>query len=68
MTKAEKVLHFMQLHGSINPLQALDYCGCYRLASRINELRVNGHRIETRHLRDKFGKADKFATYILNDR
>ena len=31
----------------ITPIQALNKYGCFRLAARINDLRMKGHRIHT---------------------
>lgn len=47
---------------SITPIEALNKFGCFRLASRINDLRKMGHNIITQTVR-KNGK--KFARYVL---
>ena len=54
------VLNYIKRHGSITPMEALNSFGCMRLASRINELRCEGHAIETRML-SKGGK--RWAQY-----
>lgn len=38
--------------GPVTAIDALNGCGCFRLAARINDLRQAGHHIETidRHL------------------
>lgn len=41
----------MELHGSITARQALNDCGCMRLASRIHDLRETGHRINVEHIK-----------------
>jgi hypothetical protein len=42
-----QVLNYLQKGKTITSLQALDKFGCMRLASRINELRYEGHDINT---------------------
>jgi hypothetical protein len=47
----------------ITPVQALNKFGCFRLASRIHELKGMGHNITTTNVT----KGDKsFAKYNLN--
>lgn len=41
----ELVLAYMREYGSIEPMQALRDLGVYRLASRISDLRKDGHNI-----------------------
>ena len=47
MSQCEQVLNFIKTNGSIEPMQALNQLGIYRLASRISDLRQAGNRIET---------------------
>jgi hypothetical protein len=47
MTQNEQVLDYMQKYGSITALDAMRDLGCMRLASRISDLKKNGHRIIT---------------------
>ena len=42
-----QVLNYLQEGKTITSLEALDKFGCMRLASRINELRYEGHDINT---------------------
>ena len=51
----------------MNPLIALSKYKCFRLASRINDLRADGHSIETKLVKNKDGKK-KFAEYYLENR
>lgn len=44
-TQCDKVLEYMKTFGSITQLQALSDIGCMRLASRISDLRYQGHSI-----------------------
>lgn len=64
MNQKERVLNHLRIHGEITPIEALNYYGVFRLASRINELRNDGQliaTIETSH-NDK-----KYATYKLTE-
>ena len=47
-TQSERVLQYMTKYGSITQIDALNDLGVMRLASRISELRKNGHPIESR--------------------
>lgn len=44
--QTEKVLAHMREHGGITPIEALNLYGCMRLASRISDLKRQGHVIE----------------------
>lgn len=45
-TQCDKVLRYIDLHGSISPAEAMTF-GCYRLAARIKDLRDDGYEIVT---------------------
>jgi len=58
-----RILNFMKRGRGITPVQALNKFWCFRLASRIHELKGMGHNITT----TKVTKGDKsFAKYNLN--
>ena len=61
MSQAEWILMAMKRR-PLTSLDALNGCGCMRLAARINELRADGHVIGTEMV-SKNGK--KFAQYFL---
>lgn len=44
-TQAQKILRYMEEHGGITTLQAMQQLGVMRLASRIHDLRRAGHSI-----------------------
>lgn len=46
-TQAQRVLDYIEEHGSITQLEALQYLSVMRLASRISELRRKGVPIES---------------------
>lgn len=45
MTHSDRVLAYMQAHGSITAAEAIERFGCYRLGARIYDLRQRGHKI-----------------------
>ena len=46
MSQATDVIEFIRDNGSITTKQAMEQLGCFRLASRINEMRKFGIPIE----------------------
>lgn len=48
MTQNQWILEALK-RGPVTQLDAFNGCGCFRLASRINDLRRAGHHIETEH-------------------
>ena len=61
MSQAEWILQTLK-RKPLTSLDALQGCGCMRLAARINDLRADGHLIGTEMV-GKNGK--KFAQYFL---
>ena len=66
-TQCELILKDLKKGRKVNPLIALSKYKCLRLASRINDLRADGHSIETKLVKNKDGKK-KFAEYYLENR
>lgn len=66
-TQAEMVLDYIGRFGSITPLEAIRDLGCYRLASRISDLRKIGYPIETtmEAVPNRYGKKSNVARYSL---
>lgn len=65
MTQTQWILDALK-RGPITPIDALNGCGCFRLASRINDLRNAGHPIKTKTLELPNGK--HVAQYHLKER
>lgn len=61
MSQTEQIKNHL-LKASITPIEALNYYGCFRLASRINDLRKEGLNVKTEMVK-KDGKT--FAKYYL---
>lgn len=62
VTQNDKILSYLEEGNSISPMDALNHFGCFRLASRIHDLRSDGNLIETVR---KSGK--RYAEYKLAD-
>lgn len=67
MTQKERILEYLQTHGTIQPLQAWTQVGVYRLAAVIKLLRDDGHNIITQktNAKNRFGESVVFAEYKL---
>ena len=61
MTQNQWILDNLR-RGPISPIDALQGCGCFRLAARVQELRQDGHIILTERAQ---GNGKQFAQYIL---
>lgn len=60
--QTKEIIEYMRIHGSITPIDALNVCGCFRLAARISDLKKQGHKIEM-VMEERNGK--RFARYYL---
>lgn len=69
MTQKDMILRYMQEHGSITQLQAVEEFGCYRLSGRIYDLKNDGFAIrrDTVTKKNRNGKAVSFARYHLEE-
>lgn len=61
----ERLLSYLKVHKSIDPLRAWEILGIYRLASRINDLRKMGENIKTSPLKvhNRLGEDIRVALY-----
>ncbi len=67
MTQEEKILDYMERHGSITPLEAMNELGVMRLGARIYDLKESGIKIITETVKGKNrdGETTRFARYRL---
>ena len=64
-SQTKKILDYLVRHKKgLSPLEALIKYGCYRLASRINELRSNGYLIITEMEQNKT-TGSRYARYFM---
>jgi hypothetical protein len=66
-TQRERVLRYLQEVGPITSGKAMDELGCFRLASRISELRQAEHPIKDRWIKrtNRWGDPVQFKEYFL---
>lgn len=50
MTQNVQILRRLKEGHTVTPMDALKLFGCFRLAARIYELRMQGNDIETKHI------------------
>lgn len=65
MTQREAIIEYIELFGSITPMQAFADLGITKLATRISEMRKAGmdFKIETVSSTNRYGHTVKFAKY-----
>ena len=63
MSQKAKILKHLMSKKSLSPLKAIGLFGCYRLASRIHELKNDGYPIETVIKSD--GQGRTYASYMM---
>ena len=62
MSQNQDILRHLKAGNSITPLDALNLFGCFRLAARIYDLRLQGHWIQSLEAREG---NKSFAEYKL---
>ena len=67
MTQTQQIFEHLSRGGSITPREALQDFGCFRLASRISELRKAGHPIVVERVKGRKpnGEPMSYARYSL---
>lgn len=66
-TQCQRLLVYMRKNGSVTQLEALSDLGVLRLASRISELRKNGHKIGSKQVAvtNRWGEKAHVKSYYL---
>ena len=66
-TQNQRILDYMEEYGGITQLDALRHCGVMRLASRISDLRMRGHAIQSEMItvKNQFGEECRVKKYRL---
>ena len=67
-TQCDRILSYLETHTAINPMQAWEECGVYRLGARIYDLKhKKGVKITKRMIDvpNRFGEKCKVAQYRL---
>ena len=67
MTQTEKVMDYMQTHGSISTWEAFEELGITRLASRINDIEKSGVPIDRQTIskENRYGDKIHFTKYSI---
>ncbi len=67
MSQNDRILDHLNTVGFIRPMTAWNDLGIYRLASRINDLRKAGHKINTKKVEvvNRWGESTYIAEYSL---
>lgn len=67
MSQCARLKNWLEQHGSIEPLEALNALGIYRLAARIGDLKREGLQISTSMVKvsNRFGEECRVARYVL---
>lgn len=68
-TQCDRILQHMKDFGSISSIDAITEYGILRLASRINDLKRQGHRIisETKTGKNRYNETTHYSVYRLED-
>lgn len=66
-TQSERLLTYMRENGPITQMVAMNDLGIMRLASRISELRKQGHKItsQTVKVQNRYGETCRVKRYTL---
>ena len=70
MKQSDIVLRHLKDYGSITQGEALTDYGIMRLASRVNDLRKDGHHIitEVEHGKNRYSEPTRYARYRMGGR
>ena len=63
VSQKDVILDMLQDGVKVNPMMALNRCGCFRLAAIIKNLRNDGYKIDTARIKSHTG--NKYAEYSL---
>lgn len=65
MTQCERILNYIDQHGSITRAEAMSECGIANFTARISELRRQGVKldVETVSRKNRYGESVRFARY-----
>lgn len=69
LSQCKMILDSLLSGTKLTQLDAYDQFGCVRLPARINDLRNNGHIINTEMVtrKNRFGKSSTFAEYSISN-
>lgn len=67
MSQCERIVQYINQHGSITPLDAVNDLGCMRLASRITDLKQRGVNVisEWEEGKNRRGEKTRYKRYFI---
>ena len=67
MTQNTRLLSYLELNGTIDPLESWEQLGIYRLGARIFDLKNQGYNIQTENktVLNRFNEGCRVALYRL---
>lgn len=67
ITQRDRVLQYIQEHGSITAYDAFAYIGCTQVATRIKELKGMGYKFRKERVfkKNKYGDPTHYDKYFL---
>ena len=70
MTQCDRILRHMRDYGAIDPMTSIKEYGCMRLASRIADLKDQGHDIvsERTNGKNRYGEQTSYCVYRLRNK
>lgn len=68
MSQCARILSHLEQRGSIDPMEAMVALGVFRLAARINDLKADGHSINSEivTVQNRFGEDCRVARYSID--
>ena len=65
--QVNRIIDYINEHGSITPLEAMRDLGCYRLAARIHEIKDMSYEIERDFVsvKNRYGEETQVARYRI---
>ena len=65
MTQCERILAYIDQHGSITRAEAMSECGIANFTARISELRQQGVKLDVKTVsqKNRYGEAVRFNRY-----
>ena len=68
MSQCASILSRLEQRGSIDPMEAMVDLGVFRLAARINDLKADGHSINSEMVtvQNRFGEDCRVARYSID--
>ena len=67
MNQCTQIKEYMEEHGSITQMEAVNEFNCYRLSARINDSRKIGVKIETKNERNKNNSGTHARYFLIKD-